>query len=353
MPDRNLGVRVDATVGSRGVSVDITAPTGAVTALIGPNGAGKSTFVQLIAGAVAPDRGSVVIDGEVVAGARGGVPAHRRRIGYLEQRALLFPHLSVLDNVAYGPRARGLGRAAARARASAELDSAGAGDLTRRRPRELSGGQAQRVALARALAIDPAVVLLDEPFAALDAAAAPELRRLLRTRLAGLTAVMVTHDLLDVLALADRVVVLDGGRVRAAGLVDEILAAPPTSFVADFVGVNLVHGTAVGPDALRLDDGPVLTGIGELRPGLAARATLAPDAISLHRDPPGGSPRNVLEAEVVALDAHGPVVAVTVRIGGQSLRADLTAGAVTELEPIQGDRLLAVVKATQVRLHQA
>ncbi|WP_432557662.1 sulfate/molybdate ABC transporter ATP-binding protein [Granulicoccus sp. GXG6511] len=344
---------VAATVERRGVQLAFSARRGSTTALIGPNGSGKSTAIQLLAGALQPDSGGITIDGTRVADARSLVPAHRRRIGYLEQRPLLFPHLSVLDNVAFGPRARGVRRDVARARARFELTAVGAEHLADRRPRQLSGGQAQRVAMARALAIDPDVVLLDEPFAALDAASTPDLRRLLRERLEGVTTLLVTHDLLDVLALAEGLVVLEAGRVVAAGGLDEVLTAPPTGFVADFVGVNLLHGTAVDATSLRLDHGPVLVGIGEIKPGEEARATVAPDAISLHRTAPGGSPRNTLDAEVVALDSRGPVVGVTVHAGAQALRVDLTAAAVAELGLVPGMRLVAVVKATQVRLHRS
>lgn len=346
------GLRIEAAVRRRNVELALSAARGKLTALIGPNGSGKSTGVQLIAGALRPDAGSVTINGVRVAEGRHLVPAHRRKIGYLEQRPLLFPHLTVLDNVAFGPRARGVSRVAARDRARAELAAVGAAQFADRRPRELSGGQAQRVAIARALAIEPDVVLLDEPFAALDAASMPELRRLLRERLAGVTTLLVTHDLLDVLALADQVVVLDSGRVAAAGGVDELLGAPPTAFVADFVGVNLVHGTARDAATLVLHDGPALVGIGDLVTGREARATVAPDAISLHRIAPGGSPRNSLAAEVVALDSRGPIVGVSVQVGTQTLRADLTAAAVAELELIPGTPVVAVVKATQVRLHR-
>lgn len=345
--------RIDAGVTRRGVDLQLGLRQGATTALIGPNGAGKSTCIQLIAGALRPDSGRVMIGDRTVAGSRTLIPAHQRRIGYLDQRPLLFPHLSVVDNVAYGPRARGVRRDAALERARAELSAVGMDHLADRRPRALSGGQAQRVAIARALAIDPEIVLLDEPFAALDAASTPELRRLLRERLSNVTTLLVTHDLLDVLALADDLVVLESGRVIASGSVDAVLTAPATAFVADFVGVNLLHGVGVDTTGLQLDDGPVLTGVGELRPGEPGRATIAPDAVSLHRIAPGGSPRNVLDGVVVSLDSRGPVVGVGVRLGSQVLRADLTAAAVAELGLVPGQRVVTVIKATQVHLHPA
>lgn len=346
-------VRVTAAVTRRGVDVSFSARAGKLTALIGPNGSGKSTCVHLVAGSLRPDRGTVSIGSRTVADDRVLVPAHRRRIAFLEQRPLLFPHLSVLDNVAFGPRSRGVGRGTARDRAYAELAAVGVDDLAGRRPRQLSGGQAQRVAIARALAIDPDVVLLDEPFAALDAAVTPELRRLLRERLVGATTLLVTHDLLDVLALADQLVVLEGGRVLRCGAVDTVLTAPPSRFVADFVGVNLLHGTAISANTLQLDHGPALVGVGALRDGESARATVAPDAVSLHHTAPHGSPRNALAAKVAAVDAQGPTVSVSVRVGAQTLRADLTAAAVTELGVVPGMRVVAVIKATQVHLHGA
>ncbi|HOA26325.1 MAG TPA: ABC transporter ATP-binding protein [Arachnia sp.] len=346
------GLRLDAGVAARGVRVELAVAPGEILALIGPNGAGKSTSIQLVAGALRPDDGEVAIGAATVADARGFVPANRRRVGYLEQRPLLFPHLSVLDNVAYGPRSRGVGKVEARARAERELAAVGLAGFERRRPRELSGGQAQRVALARALAFDPDVVLLDEPFAALDASATPELRRVLRDRLRGITTLLVTHDPLDVLVLADRVAYLEAGRVAETGAVEDVFQRPGTPFLADFVGLNLLHGTADDGGAVRLDGGAAIAGLAEspLPPG-PARAVFPPDAVSIFRAAPHGSPRNELPAVVAGVEDRGLVQRVSLLAGGQRIHADVTPSALRELALAEGDAVVAVVKATQVALH--
>lgn len=348
MPD---AVRIEARVEARGVDLDLGLREGEVAAVIGPNGAGKSTCIQLIAGALRPDVGTVSLAGRAVAGPGVFVPAHRRRVGYLEQRPLLFPHLGVLDNVAFGPRSRGVSAAKARARAETELAAVGLDGFGRRQVRELSGGQAQRVAIARALAIDPEIVLLDEPFAALDAAATPELRRLLRERLAGMTTVLVTHDPLDVLSLADGVAYLEVGRVVLQSGVDRVFQNPASRFLADFVGMNLLHGRVHG-DAVELDGGELVTGIAEsaLVTG-QARAVFPPGAVSIFRRAPHGSPRNELPAVVTGVEDRGLVQRVSLRVAGQPIQADVTPSALRELSLRTGDEVVAVVKATQVALH--
>ena len=176
-------------------------------------------------------------------GARVDVAPHRRRIALLAQEPLLFPHLSVLDNVAFGPRSAGAGRSESRGRAREWLEEVGIGDLADRRPAQLSGGQAQRAAVARALAAEPDLLLLDEPMAALDVAVTPALRQTLRRVLAERTCVVVTHDVLDALLLADRVLVLEGGRVVEQGPTREVLTRPRSAFAARLAGLNLVVGT--------------------------------------------------------------------------------------------------------------
>lgn len=347
-------IRIDARIEARDVDLDLTFGEGELVALIGPNGSGKSTCIQLIAGALRPDRGTVALDGEVVADPRRLVPPHRRRIGYLEQRPLLFPHLSVLDNVAFGPRSRAVSVSASRARAERELDGVGLAGFGARRVGELSGGQAQRVAIARALAIDPDIVLLDEPFAALDATTTPELRRLLRDRLGGITTVLATHDPLDVLALADGVAYLSEGRAVLQTGVDRLFQVPATRFLADFVGVNLLHGRVVADDTVRLSGGALVAGIAEarLREG-EARAVFPPEAVSLFRMAPHGSPRNELAAVVVGIEDRGLVQRVGLDVDGQRIHADVTPSALRELSLGVDDDVVAVVKATQVSLHPA
>ncbi|TRY16887.1 ATP-binding cassette domain-containing protein [Tessaracoccus rhinocerotis] len=345
------GIRVDAAVRVRDVVLDLDLPEGSCTAAIGPNGAGKSTFVGLLSGALRPDTGTVAIHGRTVAGPGGFVPPHKRGVALLEQRSLLFPHLDVLANAMFGLRSRGVPRHTARAEALAQLERVGCADLTHRRPNQLSGGQAQRVALARALAIKPDVVLLDEPMAAMDVAAAPEIRSLLRTHLAGRTSVLVTHDLLDVLTLASHVVVLERGRVVEQGRVADVLPRPRSQFLADFTGVNLLFGDLVD-GGLRLADGTVVAGLaGDDATAGPGWASIPANAVGLHLADPHGSPRNAVDVVVRAVEPRGPVVRVVVDLAGQALAADLTTGAVAELGVEPGLRLVASIKATAVTLY--
>lgn len=343
---------IDARVAERDVELRVEISEGETVAVVGPNGAGKSTLLHLIAGSLRPSSGTVTLRGIELSGPTRHLPPHRRRFSFVEQRSLLFPHLNVLDNVAFGPRSRNVPKPEARRRAAVELDATACGELAERRPGQLSGGQAQRVSLARALAIDPEILLLDEPFAALDVSVTPDLRRLLRERLKDQTALLVTHDFLDVVTLADRLIVVEGGRIVADGGVAEVCGAPPTRFLADFVGVNLLTGVAASPDSLRLGDQLIVGAEGSLEVGRHARATVAPNAVSVFLIQPEGSPRNVLSGTVELIESHGSVVAVTVDIAGQRLRADLTPGAVADLSLVPGLPVFAVVKATQVQLHQ-
>ena len=349
-----LGVRVSATVPQRGVDLCLEVPRGSVTAVVGPNGAGKTTLLHLVAGLVRPGAGSVTIGGREVAGRATFAPPHRRRAVLLTQDTALFPHLDVLANVAFGPRAAGVPARQARHRALAELDALGCGHLAPRRPHELSGGQAQRVALARALATDPEVVLLDEPLAGLDVGVAAEVRHALASRLRGRTALLVTHEVLDIWTLADRVAVVDGGRVAEAGATAELLARPTSAFLARLGGTNLLTGTVVAA-GLELAPGVVLRGLADPdqpphdgEPGLAS---LSPAAVGVHLSDPGGSPRNVLPATVVGVEPRGDVVRVHLVLAGQPFAADLTGQAVAELGLRPGVAVRAAIKATQVRLY--
>lgn len=346
-------LRLDAALPARGVELSLHVAAGERVAVVGPNGAGKSTLLQLIAGSLRPSTGTVSLRDRCLSGPDTHLPPHRRRFAYIEQRAWLFPHLSVLDNVAFGPRARGVGKVAARDRAAEELDAVGCLELAERRPQCLSGGQAQRVSIARGMAIDPEIVLLDEPFAALDVSVTPAVRSMVHSRLAGRTSLLVTHDPLDVVTLADRLIVIEQGRVAADGLIDLLTAAPSTRFLARFIGVNLLHGEAVAPDAISLC-GQHLRGLGDpLEVGRSARATFSPAAVAIHSEAPGGSPRNALRSRVTSLESRGAVVVVSLAVAEQHLHAELTPSAVAELGLSPGDWVYAVIKATQVAVHQS
>lgn len=345
-------LRVSAGVKGRRFDVELHVEEGERVAIIGPNGAGKSTLLQLIAGSIRPTSGEVALHGRTIATPTRHVPPHQRRVAYVEQRPLLFPHMNVLENVMFGPLARRARRGDARQRALRELEAVGISDLVTRMPSQLSGGQAQRVSLARGLAFDPEIVLLDEPFAALDVSVTPELRRVLRKRLQGLTTVLVTHEMLDVVSLADRLVVLEEGHVVADGPVADVTGAPTTRFLADFVGLNLLYGEATGPDRMRVGSQEIVaTPAEDVAVGTPARVTVEPQAISLHRRTPEGSPRNALQVSVVGLEPRGHVVGVGIELEGQRMQATLTPGAVEELQLMPGDDVIAVMKATQVQLH--
>jgi molybdate transport system ATP-binding protein len=230
-----VSLDVHAVVEPGRLDVRFSVAAGETLAVLGPNGAGKSTLLDVLAGLVRPDSGHVLLEGMTLVSAGGGerdifTAPHARGVGLLAQEALLFPHLSVRDNVAFGPRSAGRSTLEAREIADRWLDRVDATGLADRRPRRLSGGQAQRVAVARALATEPRLLLLDEPFGALDAGVAPAMRRLLAEVLGGRTVVLVTHDPLDALALAERVIVLDGGRIVEEGPTREVLLNPRTEF---------------------------------------------------------------------------------------------------------------------------
>lgn len=354
------GVRVTARLAQRDVEFDVSLDDGEVLAVLGPNGAGKSTLLMLIAGLLRPDTGRVELGDTVLTDTDAGtfVPTHARGVAMLSQQAMLFPHMNVAANVGYAPRCRGLSRRTARTAARRWLDAVGAADLADRTPAQLSGGQAQRVALARALAAEPALLLLDEPMAALDVSAAPAMRRLLREVLGdtGRTAIIVTHDLLDALAIADKVIVVDRGRIVERGPVREVLTTPRSEFAATIAGVNLVSGAITGPGMLRTSWGADLSGISELPVGAPAIALFRPAAVAVHLSVPRASPRNVIAVTITELDIHG----TTVRVRGvdprddrTALAADITAAAAADLDLEPGKNVYFVVKTQEVRLHPA
>lgn len=339
------------------LSAALDVPAGSTLAVLGPNGSGKSTILSCLAGLLTPDRGTVVLGERTLNRDARHVPPHDRGVGLLAQDALLFPHLTVIDNVAFAPRSRGMSRAESRTIARRWLAEVDALALADRRPAQLSGGQAQRVAIARALAGEPELLLLDEPLAALDIDAAPAIRGLLRRVLRdtgdGRAAVLVTHDPLDALALSDHVVVLGDGRIVERGPTRDVLAAPRTAFTARIAGLNLLAGTA-SDSCLRTPAGQWISGVPapDVVPGEPAVAVFTPTAVAVH--PAGsvltGSPRNTLDAVVATLEPHGAVVRMRTADG---LAADLTPAAVAELALEPGTRVRLAVKATVVAIHPA
>lgn len=236
--------------GSFRLDISLRAAGGEIVAIMGPSGAGKSTLLAAIAGLVRLDEGSVRIGGEEVAAARPhrNVRPEHRGVALLGQEPRLFPHLSVRENVAFGPRSRRISRAAARASADEWLARVGLPGTGDRRPAELSGGQQQRVAIARALAASPRLLLLDEPLTSLDPETAGDIRAVLQAQLATAraTALFVTHDAVDAAAIASRLIIVEGGRIAQQGPVREVFDAPATRFAATIAGVNRVVGVARG-----------------------------------------------------------------------------------------------------------
>jgi molybdate transport system ATP-binding protein len=350
-----VSLRLDAQVTQRDVDVSLEVADGETVAVLGPNGAGKSTLLAVAAGLLRPDTGHVVLDGVELTGPGVWVAPHARRIALLAQDPLLFPHLSSLDNVAFGPRSRGVRRRAAREQARSWLEEVGVAELADRPPGELSGGQAQRVAVARALAADPRLLLLDEPMAALDVAVRPALRQSLRRVLADRTVVLVTHDVLDALLLADRVVVVDAGRVVESGPTTDVLTRPRSAFTARIAGLNMVRGAwrdgaVAGPDGIEvkgLASDPAPTA------GDEVVAVFRPNAISVFREPPGGSPRNTIATTVTDLEPFGDQVRVRAETSGeQSLAADVTSLAAAELDLVPGAAVVFSIKATEVSIYR-
>ncbi len=343
----NLDAAVDLAQGSFRLQVDLAVAAGTTTAVLGPNGAGKSTLLRVLAGSAAVDAGHVRLGERVLddPARRVFVPSEARRVGLVHQDLLLFPHLSVLDNVAFGPRCLGLSRAAAHGAAQGWLERMGLADLADAAPRSLSGGQAQRVALARVLVVEPDLLLLDEPLSALDAGTRGTTRRDLRRYLddyAGPT-VLVTHDPLDALALADRVVVLEAGLVTQAGPIAEITARPRTRYVADLVGTNLLIGDARN---LAMSVGSAAVSLAEPLVG-PALVTISPSAVTISRRRPEGSARNAWPVTITAVEHLGERVRLALD-GPPDLVAEITTVSLLALSLGVGDAVWASVKSTDI-----
>jgi molybdate transport system ATP-binding protein len=361
-------LQLRAVVADRDLDVEFSVSAGEVLAVLGPNGAGKSTAFHVIAGLVRPDEGLVRLGERVLTDTAAGVnvATHDRRVGLLLQDPLLFPHLSVAANVAFGRHSRrGMfrpGRAQERATALRWLREVDAEHFADRRPRQLSGGQAQRVAIARALAAEPDVLLLDEPLTGLDVAGAAAIRAVLRTKVtrSGCAVVLITHELLDVLTLADRVLVLESGKISEIGPVADVLTAPRSHFGARIAGVNLVNGTIGADGSLHTQSGAHLYGSPahefgkQVFAGQDAVAVFAPTTVAVYQDPPHGSPRNTVEVTVAELDTRGSAVLVRGQEqpdGAPGLAAQITLEAAADLRLTPGQRVWFSIKANEVSLY--
>ena len=351
-----LALEVTRRAGAFVLQAALTAPSGSTSVVVGESGSGKTTLLRTLAGLDRPERGRIVVDGETWfdSGSDVDVPARERSVGYVAQDYALFPHLSALENVAFGLRARGASRRAASRRAAEALDGMGVGALGRRRPGQLSGGQQQRVALARALVGEPALLLLDEPLSALDASTRRAVRVELRRLLADLpcTTIYVTHSPAEALAFGEQVTVLEAGRVSQDGSRDDLMHRPRSRYVAEFLGVNFIRG-AFGPPApgtLR-----IATPEGDLvlsAPGAEGEAAVIvhPREVTLSLAPPEGTARNVFPGTIEEL-APEPPAGEVVRVSIAStppLFADVTRAAVEALRLAPGTMVFASFKAAGV-----
>ncbi|CAN5870756.1 ABC transporter ATP-binding protein [soil metagenome] len=343
----SLAVEIRAERG--GFALDVALDVGDETvAIVGPNGAGKSTLLRCIAGLTLPVSGRIVLHARVLddVGAGIHVAPDARQVGVVFQDYLLFPHRSALDNVAYGLRVRGDGRREARRRARGLLERVGLTGQVALRPGQLSGGQAQRVALARALATEPAVLLLDEPLAALDIDARHDIRRRLRTHLREFSGptLLVTHDPIEAATLADRLVVLEDGKITQTGRIDDVTRRPRSAWAARLAGVNLYEGRASGGRVALLAGGQITAA------GVAdgdAFVAIAPSAVALFRRLPSGTPRNVWSGRVDGFDSFGDRVRVHLT-GAPAITAEITPAAAADLDLAVGGDVFAAVKATEV-----
>lgn len=332
------------------LDLQLDIPDATTAALLGPNGAGKSTSVAAIAGLLPIDSGRIELGGMVLNGDGVSVAPEDRRVGVVFQDYLLFPHLSVLDNVAFGLRSRGSSQEVSRERAREWLGRMGLAEMWRRRPGDLSGGQAQRVALARALVTEPELLLLDEPLAAMDVTSRADMRHDLAEHLAVFPGprLLITHDPTEALVLADQIHLLEDGSITQAGTPDDIVLRPRTTYAADLVGVNLLKGSARG-GVVELEGRTIHVGDELSGPVML---TIHPHAISLHSHRPDGSPRNTWETIVERVERLG--VRTRVRTAGPvPLTVEVTESARGEMGIVPGSPVWLAFKATEVRVEPA
>jgi molybdate transport system ATP-binding protein len=348
-----LGPGLEADFGLRRgdsfrIDLRLSIPAGTTVALLGPNGAGKSTAVSAIAGLLPIDSGSISLAGIALDAPAHDVfvPPESRRVGVVFQDYLLFPHMTVIENVAFGLRSRGSSRPEAMDRARSWLERLELGGLERRKPSQLSGGQAQRVALARALVIEPDLLLLDEPLAALDVTTRADLRRTLARHLDGFPGprLVITHDPTEAFLLADEVHIIENGAVTQSGSPDEIRLRPRTPYAADLAGSNLVFGNASGG---QVEIGSHVIYVAEQELEGEVLLTIRPSAISLHRSPPEGSPRNTWRTTVAVMERLGE--RTRIRTGAPlPLTVEVTSEATAALGLGEGEEVWVAIKATEI-----
>ena len=356
MAEAGLALALAHRRGALALEMELEVAAGETVALMGPSGAGKTTCLELVAGLLRPRRGRVSCGGTVwFDGAAGrDLAPEARRVGVLFQDYALFPHLDARANVAYGPRARGAGRAEALRTADAWLERLGLRAAALRRPHALSGGERQRVALARALASGAQALLLDEPMGALDVATRAAVRGQLRgvLRDAGLPTLLVTHDAVDALALGDRVAVLEAGRLTQVGTHDALALHPRTSFVAELAGRNLYPVTvAAGAGLKEARAGAVVFHVLADQVEGPAFLVFAPSEVTLSAERHPGSAQNVFAATVRELRAGSDRVSVVLDASGLTMTAEVTRPAAAQLGLAHGRDVWAAVKATAIGVY--
>ena len=348
-----LKAQLQLTRGTLELDAVIEARAGETVALVGRNGAGKTTLLLALAGLVELERGRVVLDGDVLDDPSAGIHVltEERRVGLLFQDYLLFQHMSIVENVAFGLRVRGMRKRDALSAAHEWLERMELAPYAHQRPSSLSGGQAQRVALARALAADPKLLLLDEPLAAIDAMARAPLRRSLIAHLDQFegSRIVVTHDPVEAVLLADRMVVLEDGRVAQTGTAEELRSRPRSPYVAELFGLNLWRGTS-REGLVTLESGLEL--VVPEAPAGQVLVSVSPRAVALHGEHPEGSPRNTWEGIVASVEPDHDVVRVRLE-GIVAVTALVTTAAASELGLVRGARAWAAVKATEIVAYPA
>ncbi|MDE0579953.1 MAG: ABC transporter ATP-binding protein [Acidimicrobiia bacterium] len=345
----SIQAEIQAATGGFAIQAEFDAPQGSCTAIVGPNGAGKTTLIHALAGLIPLQKGRIVLAGQLVDDATQGVhvPSNRRPIALHSQHNLLFPHLSVVDNVAFGPQCSGLSTRLARQRAEEWLHKVGLADMAELRPAQLSGGQAQRVGLARAAACQPDVLLLDESLASLDAETRTDVRHLLADIPA--TRVLITHDPVEARVLADQLLVMERGEIVQTGTPEEVTADPRTPWTAGLLDINLLTGQAIGTH-VALDCGLALTTATPMTGPVLV--TFSPAAVTLSTAEPHTSARNTWQAEVARIQPESDRVRVL--LGAPApCHVWVTPQAANELGLSAGTRCWAALKATELTVREA
>lgn len=318
--------------------------------VMGPTGAGKTLLLQLIAGISHPDSGRILLNNRDVT----FLPPEKRGVGYVPQNYALFPHLNVFNNIAYGLKLKGCSQLEAERTVKRLAEHLGVSHLLHRNVKTLSGGEQQRVALARALAVNPSILLLDEPLSALDSKTRDSLREYLKkiNRIFKVTVIHVTHDLVEAVSLADRMAVMNQGRILQVGTPEQVLARPSNSFIAEFTGsINAFKGYAVPRENMtEVSVSGVSLWAATLRHG-EVTAIIRPESILLAREPPKTSARNIFKGTVTGMERKGAVYAVRIATEqGLTFTSYITRSALLELELKKGDQAYLFFKASEVHL---